>query len=196
MKFGYDNDKPGFRKIHTLFTGSASANFSHGRVDKVFFYSFSFLLQLNARQVPLEISLLWHVRHIVGVIRMLDWYERTDGFLIVMERPSPCTDLFDYISEKQQLNEELARSFFKQVSFEHFNLCLQFLTDVFSFQVVETIVACAEAGVLHRDIKDENLVVDIKTGRLKLIDFGSGAFLKDGDYTDFEGKDDFFWFPV
>lgn len=66
--------------------------------------------------MPLEICLLCHVRHVLGVIQLLDWYERADGYLIVMERPSPCTDLFDYISEKGPLDEVLARNFFKQVS--------------------------------------------------------------------------------
>ncbi|WKY06375.1 hypothetical protein Q1695_006515 [Nippostrongylus brasiliensis] len=122
---------------------------------------------MDGRVVPLEIVLLMRCRGIPGVIQTIDWFERPEGYMIVMERPSPSTDLFDYISERGALSENVARDYFRQV--------------------VETALACYRVNVIHRDIKDENLVVDMKNGLVKLIDFGSGAFRKDGPYTDFEG---------
>ena len=53
----------------------------------------------------MEIALLERCQDCPGVIHLLDWYERPDGFLIVMERPSPYCDLFDYISDRGALDE-------------------------------------------------------------------------------------------
>merc|ERR1711872_657137 len=54
-------------------------------------------------------------------------------------------------------------------------------------QLVDTVNECHEKGVVHRDIKDENILIDINTFKIKLIDFGSGASLKEGLYHKFKG---------
>jgi len=122
---------------------------------------------LNGRRVPLELKLLHTVQTVNGVIRLLDFFERSDSFIYVMEKPTNSKDLFDFITDKGALEEELAKNFFRQVT--------------------ATIIACHRKGVIHRDIKDENILVDLKTGKCSLIDFGSGAFLKEEAYTEFDG---------
>ena len=82
----------------------------------------------------------------------------------------PCKDLFDFITEKGILAEDMAKHFFKQI--------------------VETILECHQRGVIHRDVKDENILVNICTNDIKLIDFGSAAYLKNVSYTKFDGKND------
>lgn len=121
----------------------------------------------NGQRVPIEIALLQRSVHISGVIRLIDYFECPDSFIVVMERPDNSKDLFDYITECGALDETEARSMFRQI--------------------VETTIELHNAGVVHRDIKDENVLVDVVSHQVQIIDFGSGTFLHDSVYTEFEG---------
>jgi serine/threonine protein kinase len=123
------------------------------------------------RFVPVEVALMQAVSHVTGVIRLIDYFELPDCFMIVMERmssPTACKDLFDFISDSGPVKEDLARFIFQQI--------------------VATVCQVHAAGVVHRDIKDENLLIDTRTYKVKLIDFGSGARLHNEVYTDFDGE--------
>ncbi|CEF66367.1 Serine/threonine-protein kinase pim-2 [Strongyloides ratti] len=123
--------------------------------------------KLNDERVPLEIMMIAKASKCTGVIKLLDWFSLPEGYLIVMERPSPCMDLFDFIKNQHHLDEDVSKFLFKQV--------------------VQTIHECCERKLLHRDIKDENIVIDLMTGETRLIDFGAAAILKKSRYTDFQG---------
>merc|ERR1712218_765125 len=76
-------------------------------------------------------------------------------------------DFFDFISEQGPLPETLAKDLFKQI--------------------LQTIMGCHKRGIVHRDIKDENILIDLKTFKTKVIDFGSGDYIEDKVYQRFSG---------
>merc|ERR1712168_688859 len=121
---------------------------------------------LSEDNVPLEVALMQQVNDVPGVIKLLDYFDTAGCFYIVMERFNS-KDLFDFITEQGPLPEHLARDLF--------------------MQLVDTVSECHEKGVVHRDIKDENILIDINTFKIKLIDFGSGAPLEKGLYHKFKG---------
>ena len=124
---------------------------------------------LDDKRIPLEIALMLRVSHVKNCIKIMDYMEQANCFIIVMERLEAYKDLFDFITENGSLNEKSVREYFKQI--------------------VQTIVEIYKLGILHRDIKDENILIDLKTGQLKLIDFGAGTFFtsKNTIFTDFQG---------
>ena len=65
---------------------------------------------------------MWKVGHSDGVIQLVDYFELPDFHLLVMERlgtsANQCKDLFDFISDRKRLEEDLAKGIFKQVKIQ------------------------------------------------------------------------------
>merc|ERR1712032_941682 len=123
-------------------------------------------VMLGSDNMPLEVALMQQLQDVPGVIKLIDYFEMNHSYFIVMER-FHCKDLFDFISEQGPLPETLAKDLFKQI--------------------LQTIMDCHKRGIVHRDIKDENILIDLKTFRTKVIDFGSGAYIEDKVYHRFQG---------
>ncbi|XP_069045195.1 serine/threonine-protein kinase pim-1-like isoform X1 [Lepisosteus oculatus] len=161
---GYGSVYAGFRKEDGL-----PVAVKHVPMNKVKWTQVK--LEDKVSHFPLELVLLFIVGDdpvYPGVIKLLDWFELPDEYLLVQERPEPCQDLFAFTEERGGFLEEAEAQNFLQ-------------------QLVNTLQHCHQRGVLHRDIKAENILVQIDTKRLKLLDFGCGCILKDSAKTHFRG---------
>ena len=89
-----------------------------------------------------------------------------------MEKPEDSRDFFEVSKEFGAIREHPARVIFRQV--------------------VESCAQLHSHGVLHRDIKDENILVNLKTLETKIIDFGCATdFCPDTEYETFSGTPEF-----
>ncbi|XP_041697729.2 serine/arginine repetitive matrix protein 2 isoform X2 [Coregonus clupeaformis] len=125
--------------------------------------------------LPLEVALMQIVSRPPSccyVLGLLDWFEEAEWFILVLERPYPCMDLFDFIEELGgRVDECLAR--------------------IIMIQVVLAVRHCCDRGVLHRDVKAENLLVQTDNLQVKLIDFGCGDLLRESSYRDYSGTEEY-----
>ena len=122
--------------------------------------------------VPLEIHVLNYLKkdglkH-PNIVEMTDFFEdNTNYYIEMVPHGLPGMDLFDYIEMRSTMEEAECRNIFLQV--------------VAALHHLHT-----KALVVHRDIKDENIVLDGEN-RVKLIDFGSAAYIKNGPFDVFVG---------
>ncbi|EEB06333.1 CAMK/CAMKL/PASK protein kinase Ppk6 [Schizosaccharomyces japonicus yFS275] len=118
--------------------------------------------------VPMEISVLNFLidRPHPNVVKMISYFEDDDNYYLVMEPHRNAIELFDYIEVREKIPEEECKAIF--------------------YQMVLAVAHLHSYNIIHRDIKDENIVIDDR-GWAKLIDFGSSSVTWRGPFDTFRG---------
>ncbi|XP_076041957.1 serine/threonine-protein kinase pim-1-like [Oratosquilla oratoria] len=134
----------------------------------------------HGQTVPMEAELLERVQNVPGVIELLDCINDQGSFFMIMELPPGVVSLASYKKSddtKPFSMGETRRLFGK---------------------IVETVQGCFLAGVSHKDIKPDNVLLfrDESTGELdiRLIDFGCGE-LTEHHWGTFTSGTALYWPP-
>ncbi|KAF4094840.1 hypothetical protein G5714_023918 [Onychostoma macrolepis] len=119
--------------------------------------------------IQIALTILANKGHRVPeIIRLLDWTDHPDHFVMVLECPSPCENLVEFIRRHRgSVDEETTRQIMWQAAHASHMCCLR--------------------RVYNRDVKLENLLINRETSEVKLIDFGCGDILGNSPYKSYHG---------
>ncbi|CAB75990.2 Serine/threonine-protein kinase ppk6 [Schizosaccharomyces pombe] len=118
--------------------------------------------------VPMEISILHFLKahsH-PNIVKMITFFEDNENYYLLTEPQKPGIDLFDYIELKPSISEKESKAIF--------------------FQIALAVAHLHSFDIIHRDIKDENVILE-GNGCARLIDFGSSSLTKNGPFDTFRG---------
>uniref|UniRef100_A0A0N4ZAW8 non-specific serine/threonine protein kinase n=1 Tax=Parastrongyloides trichosuri TaxID=131310 RepID=A0A0N4ZAW8_PARTI len=124
----------------------------------------------NGYPVPMEIEMLHKVKEIDTVVQMLDWFEREDGWLIVMHRPMPVIPFDGYLEKHGKIDEHQTITWIREI--------IIFILDL------------ASVGIMHRDLHPSNMLLHSETKHLMFLDFGNAQHVTEKYFTECDGCDD------
>jgi len=114
------------------------------------------------------------LENVDSVVHLYSWYTDSSAYYLAMERPGKM-DLCDYLIHNQcTLNEQQALVVFRQL--------------------VDIAYRCAEMDIVHRDLKEDNLILcSESTLTVKAIDFGSATSISaNTPSTEYVGTKEYF----
>jgi len=118
------------------------------------------------RRFPNEIAVLQYIYDELNgnvpdnITKIITYWEDSIYYYLVFTDTDFDSDLFDYIDKNPNslMSENEARTIFKNIA--------------------EAIQILHHHNIVHRDIKDENVLINYMTKEIQLIDYGSSAFYK------------------
>uniref|UniRef100_A0A8C4QIH9 non-specific serine/threonine protein kinase n=1 Tax=Eptatretus burgeri TaxID=7764 RepID=A0A8C4QIH9_EPTBU len=114
--------------------------------------------QVSLNKVYREVYIMKQLSH-PNVIKLYQVYQ-TRNMLYLVTEYARNGEMFEYLSKHGQLDEEEAKRKF--------------------LQIVSAVDYCHQRGIVHRDLKAENLLLDGNMN-VKLADFGFGNFYQKGE---------------
>ena len=108
----------------------------------------------NMRKILYETNLMKKLNH-PNITKILEMFEDKKYILIIMEYING-GNLFSFVKKRRKLSEKTAKFLFKQI--------------------IEGIKHIHQHNIVHRDIKLENILIDINNN-IKICDFGIGKIL-------------------
>lgn len=104
--------------------------------------------------VPMEIANLMTLDH-GNIVELHGYLETKKTWVLIMEYTPNYCDIRNFVRRYGAMSETLAKHVY--------------------IQVYNAVNYCFNQGIHHRDIKDQNVLINKRTAHVKLIDFGSST---------------------
>lgn len=134
----------------------------------------------NRDSVPREVLVMGILSSTPGVVKIIEYVRKTASYIIIMhpilptsflqprKNLQPVTDLYKRTQSLGPPTEGEAKDILKQL--------------------LNIIKRIRRLGIYHRDIKEENIIIDNHTNKITLIDFGCAALMsRNCKYIKFRG---------